>query len=358
LDMKLLDALGISLAAMAAVSVGIFVFATRGEGISIRVDDRHVRTVKGEEYETLVEVQSRGTGWIGSVPTTFSVATGNLLKAEPLPDGKTTRLRFLGRYAGRSRSLRVRISLTDPLRLFRRPDKVEETEMVLDTLPLSLIAPLAPRRLKIFGFGERPTGYPGQGQELYGLGAYSYGVETKDIVWRRVAKSADDTLVARVREASVKDVVRIGVVRFAERDDQQRAAWTDMLCEALGALGRDVLETRSRPMLIYDSANGEDARSRGRTSLLARNVDELAEAVMSCSTTTGSRDVEEVVRESDVVVTGVLELEDEAAATLVSRRPLLLIQEKASPTAALAEGSVMWTGKEDLFPLIRKTLER
>lgn len=361
LDIKLLQVLGASLVAMAVISVCIFELSTRGGSVRVSSEGGHVRLMKGEEYETVLAVESRGNGWIGSTTTGFDVATGQLVSAEPLPDGMRVRLRFLGKYAGRSEGVRVAISLTDPLRLFNRLDQTVTTQLVLDTMPLSLLAPQLQRRLKVIGYGEQTSGYSGQGQELYKLDDYNPGY-TKDIAWRRVAESPDEALVARVREANVTDAVRVGVVRFAERGKDERAAWTDMLCEALGEVGREVLETGAATILLYHAPPGggarEEERLRGMTSIASEDIDELAEAVMSCSVAPDSRDVESVVAESDLVVTGFRELEDEGMATVIARKPLLLVYEKTSRPPAFADKAVIWTGKEDLLPLIRKTLER
>ncbi len=282
------------------------------------------------------------------------------MKIEPLGEGRM-RLTFLGKYAGRSEGVKVGISLTDPLKLLKRLDQVVYSDFVLDTLPLSLVTPVIPRRLTVFGFGEQPTGYPGPGQELYGLDEYSTGMDTKDIIWKRVAKSADETLMARVREASVRDVVRVGVVQFAERGDE-RAAWVDMLCEALGQVGKEVFEMGASVTIHYHSTHvsgkSEEERLLGMTHIRARDISEMADAVMSCSVASSSREIEEVVSNSDFVVTGLRELEDEKMAAVIAEKPLLLIYEDASPSAAFTDRAVIWTGNENLFPLIRKMLER
>jgi hypothetical protein len=367
LDMRMLQVLGVSLAAMALVSVAIFELATRGGKVTAASEGGHVRIMKGEQYEVVLAFESRGSGWIGSTPTTFDTETGQLSKVELLSDGMRIRLRFLGRYAGRSQGIKVGVSFTDPLRLFNRLDHLVSTELVLDTMPLSLLAPEVERRLKVIGYGEQSTGYAGQGQELYKLDEYNPGY-TRDIVWRRVAESTDEALVARVREANVRDILRLGVVRFAKRTSDERASWTDKLCEAIGEVGREVLETGAGLVLLYrqgppsgggrvEGSSGEE-RLRGMTGMVAEDIDELAEAVMSCSVAEGSQDVESVVLESDLVVTGLRELEDEGMARVLAQKPLLLVYEEASPPPAFAERSVIWTGGEDLLPLIRKTLER
>jgi hypothetical protein len=360
-----MQVLGISLAVMAVLSVLIFELAIKG-GVRIEMESGHVRTIKGEEYETTLAIRSSGTDWVGSIPTTFKIDTGQLMRVEQLSEGKV-RLHFLGKYAGRTDGVKVGISLTDPLRLMRSLDELRHTDFVLDTLPLSLLTPVAPRRLTVFGFGEQPTGYPGPGQELYGLDEYQSSMDTKDIIWKRVAKAPDEKLIARVREASVREVVRVGVVQFAERAEN-RAAWVDMLCEALGQVGKEVFEMGASVVIQYNSSRLTGVRSgrelegeriMGMTQMTATELNELAEAVMSCSVAPASRDIEAVISNSDFVVTGLRELEDEKMAMIIAEKPLLLIYEQqAAPSAAFTDRAVIWTGNENLFPLIRKMLER
>jgi hypothetical protein len=94
-----MEVLGISLAVMGVISVAIFEFETEG-GVSVSIEGGHVKTFKGEEYETVLTIESRATDWIGSMPPTVKIETGKLMKTEPLEEGKI-RLRFLGTYAGR-----------------------------------------------------------------------------------------------------------------------------------------------------------------------------------------------------------------------------------------------------------------
>ena len=89
--------LGVTLAVMGVISVAIFKFAIKG-GVTVSMDRAHVRTIKGEEYETIVKIESRGTDWIGSIPTTFAIETGQLIKTEPLGEGRI-KLRFFGKYS-------------------------------------------------------------------------------------------------------------------------------------------------------------------------------------------------------------------------------------------------------------------
>jgi hypothetical protein len=355
--------LGISLAAMGVISVAIFQFAIE-RGVSVSMEGGHVKTFKGEEYDTVLTIESRAVDWIAWMPPTVRIETGQLVKTEPLEEGRV-RLRFLGTYAGRSEDVEVGISLTDPLKLLKRLEQVVYGDFMLDTLPLSLLASAVPRRLTIFGFGDHPTGYPGPGHELYGLDEYHSG-DTKDIIWKRVAKSPDETLTARVREANVREFVKVGVVHFAERGEG-RAAWIDLVCEALGYIGKEVFGMGATLTILYLSppkAEGrgpwEDGEGRqvALTQARATDVIELAEAVMSCSIASGSREIEGVVTNSDLVITGLEELEDQKMAKLISQKPVLLISEEAHPPSTFADRAVIYSGRENLFPLIRKILER
>ena len=364
LNIRLMVVLGITLAVMGVISVAIFRFATGGS-VTASMEGGHIKAFKGEEYETVLVVASRATDWIGTTPPTVRIETGKLIKAEPLAEGRT-RLRFLGTYAGRSERVEVEISLTDPLRLLERLYQVAYSELMVDTLPLSLLAPAAPRKLAIFGFGDQATGFPGPGHELYGMDEYHSG-DTKDIIWKRVAKSPDEVLIARVREANVREVLKVGVVQFVERGEDH-APWIDLLSEALGRIGKEVFEIGATLMVLYDSppkterAGGrgddeEEARS-GPKQARASDILELAEAVMSCSVASRSTEIETVVRNCDFVITGLRELEDERMARLIAEKPMLLISEQSSPPSTFADRSVIYSGKEDLFPLVRKILER
>ena len=90
----------------------------------------------------------------------------------------------------------------------------------------------------------------------------------------------------------------------------------------------------------------------------ATDIIELAEAVMSCSVASPSREIDRIVRASDLVITGLKELEDEKMAKFIFRKPVLLISEKAHDPSTFTQDSMIYSGKENLFPLIRKILER
>lgn len=348
-----MDVLGISLATVALLSLVIFQLGIKG-GVSVEMTDGHVKTFKGQEYTTELVVRSVGAGWTGSTPTRFEVESGQSIGIERLSEEKV-RLHFLGKYAGRVEGIKVGIDLTDPLMLMSRVDEIRKTGFILDTYPLSLARVLPPRRVTIFGSGDQPTGYAGAGQELYGLEEYQSNMETKDILWKRVAKTPEERLISRLREATVRDVLRIGVMQFAERKGDAKEVWIDSLCEALGLVGREVFEIGASVTILFDSRRG--ATAAPIRMLDASETVELAEAVMSCSVAPRSRDIEAVVANSDLLVTGLLELGDERVAKVARGKRLLLINEKAPGSPTMPDGATLWTGTENLFPLVRKMLE-
>jgi uncharacterized protein (DUF58 family) len=346
LDLRLMDILGLSLAAMAVVSTAVYAFAGEKK-VEITTDKRHVRVFKEEESEVVLGFEPVG-GWAGLRLVSYGFDNVQVTETEPLPGGKV-RLRFIGRYAGRSEGLKVRLAAADPLGLFQTSSELLYEDLVLDVLPRSLLALVVPMTVPAFGLGERSSGYPGPGQELYGLDSYHPSTGAKDIIWKRAARSPGEDLVERVRESNSKESVKVGVVRVVERGEDGRR-WTDALCEGLASIGKEVLQMNMRLTILHPS-DGGPVESR------ISDLDGLAEAVMSCSAAPASADLFEVVRRSDLIVTGLRELEDERIARAISAKPLLLISEEASPVA-LGGRSVVYSGSESFLPLLRRMLER
>jgi uncharacterized protein (DUF58 family) len=357
----MMQALGICLVAMAMISVAIFEYVLKG-GIKTMMQRGRVTITKGEESGALLTIQYRGAGWIDTDLTTFETEAGQQMQIESLSEGKT-RLRFLGKYAGRIEGVKLRITLTDPLNLEDRLVEVVHRAFVLDTLPASLFASTVPKQQRVYGYGEQPTGYSGSGQELYGLEEYNAGTDIKNIIWRRVAKSPDESLIASVREASVRDVVNVGVVQFADRGEDE-VAWIDQLCEALGQVGTEVLAMGPSVTIYFNSprkteaaregSENEEEPLQGMTSFRATDVIGLSEAVMSCSVASPSRDIKEVVANSDLVVTGLKELGDSEMAMLIAQKPLLVIPDKAFISPRFMERAVIWSEKQSLLSTLQR----
>lgn len=339
------------MAVMGVASLALLTYASRAN-VEVVMENPWVRAFKGEESSAVIVVRTSARRWLGSQVISFSVGNAQVTGSESLgPD--RVRLRFVGRYAGRSTAVRAKVALSDPLRLYLRLRQVDYSEFQLDILPDSLLAPARQRRLPIASLGELPAGSPGTGQELYALGVYHPSTDTKDIIWRRVARATDDALVARVRESNVKDVVRVVILQAAEREGEVWSAWMDLVCEGLASLGKEILQIGASLQIVYSLADG------GLVTKEVRGLDDLAEALMVYSTTRRSPEGggEEILGRSDFMVTGLLELEDPRIAAFVLNRPALLISERASPVS-LGNRSTIFSGRENLLPFMRKIMER
>ncbi len=351
LNLRLMEVLGLALAVMAVISIGVLALAERG--ITITIEEDHLRIFKGEESSVSLGFESRGSAWIGFRMTSCYLGDIQASQSRPMAGDKIL-MSFAGKYAARSRGLRIQSTMSDTLGLLQMEDEVVDDGLVLDVLPRSLLTLVVSKTASTFGLGERPAGYPGQGQELYALDYYHSSTDAKDIIWKRVAKSSSETLVERIREANVKESVKLGIVQLAERKGEDRQKWIDMLCEGLSSVGKEVLKMGTRLTVIYRSGD----------SLVAKRVsslEELAEVVMSYSMAPPSIEVADIVRRSDLVVTGFRELETEGMAAALSAKPVLLISEGATvsaPPVRLGKRSVVYSGRENFLPLLRRVLER
>ncbi len=332
---------------MGLISVGLLAFGSEAN-VAITVEEDQVRIFKGEESHLSIGLGSRSSRWNGFQVISCDFPNGQATRTESETGGRIL-FSFKGRYAARSQGLRIRYGMSDALGLFQITDDLVAGDIILDVLPRSLLALVVSKTVPSFGLGERPAGYPGPGQELYGLDYYHPSTDAKNIIWKRVAKSPGEALVERVRESNLKDSVRIGVIQLVERTGEERQRWIDLLCEALASVGKEALEMRVRLTLLYPSG----------ASLVIKpvsNVDELAEALMTYSTEQPSSEIADVIRRSDLVVAGVRELESAGIAGALSTKPLLLISETGSPSSAPGRRSLVYSGRENFLPLLRRVL--
>lgn len=336
---------------MAVISAGALAFSSEGRfNIALRGD--HFRVFKAEESAVSFGVESRGSRWVGL--RLMSCSMGDVPASTVQTGDDKVRLTFAGKYAARSSGLRIRFAKSDRLGLLQFESEVTRGDLVLDVLPRSLIALDVSRTVPTTGYGERPARYPGQGQEVYALDYYHPSTDAKDIIWKRVAKSPDEMLVERIREANIKDSLSLGVVQLADRTGEDRQKWIDALCEALASVGKEVIKMGVKLTVVY--------RSGG--SLAAKRVSdlgELAEVVMDCSTATASPEVVEVLRRSELLVTGLRELDSDRMRAALATRPVLLVPESSSPRmspVSLGKRAVVYSGRGNFLPLLRRVLEK
>src|SRR2546426_1081849 len=122
------------------------------------------------------------------------------------------------RYAGRYRGLGAKYELNDPLGIFGEFGEAEFEDFTIDVLPLALLAPARSVVIPAVTMGEKPAGRRGAAQELYAIDEYHPFAETKEILWKRAgARTPDERLLIRVREANVPRALKIGLLEAVER---------------------------------------------------------------------------------------------------------------------------------------------
>ena len=145
-------------------------------------------------------------------------------------------------------------------------------------------------------------------------------------------------------------VIRVGLLDVLQRG-AERLAWMDLLCEGVGLLGKELIDIGSSVEVVYESSSGLIAHR-------APSLQELADALMSFSGSVSSAQfTTELIEQADIVVTGLKELEMPEIARGLSGKPSLLIHERASPIS-LGEHSVIFSGRESVFPLVARVVER
>ncbi len=330
---------------MAVVTTFFLFLATRDVG-KPALEENHLKGFKGDTLSTTARLGPRRLGWVSV--RVYSAVAGSEEATVAVQDGMIT-LPFETRYAGRLRGMRLRLEFSDPLQLFSRVHEISYEDFTLDVLPLSLLRPPSARRYAMLTLGEEPAGAPGRGQELFNIDEYQPFSDTKNIIWKRVAKSADQSLFIRIRESNVPSVIRVGLLDAVRRDE--RVGWVDLFCEGVGLLGKELIDLGCRLEVSYGSPSG-------LTVCQVSDLQDLAEALLSFSSSaSGAQFADQLIDRSDVVVTGLREVEEPEIARTLSRKPSMLIHERASPMY-IGERSVIFSGRESIFPLIARVVER
>ena len=226
----------------------------------------------------------------------------------------------------------------DTLNLFTQLSHETKADVVVDSLPRSLLTSIRTPVLSPLVLGESPAGRPGRGQEFYGVDEYSYGSESRDIMWKRAARHPESPLLVKVRESNIPSMTTI---RVSSSEGVESPVLTDLLCEALGLLGRGVLGIGVALLLLAPNGRKHAVGDDG----------ELADAIMEISSELGSRD-EGANGEAPVDVSVNVGLE---GAESDDSRPTVVISEHP-----VAGGRLVfpYTGAEDLTQVISLGMAR
>ncbi len=331
---------------MTLISLAILIAGSRRANVSIEAS--HLRVFKFDRLELPLRMKSRSARWLQV--RILRAQTMDGLDIGETEEPELMRLSLTPKLAGRFRGIGLTLEFGDPLRLFSRVTEQSYDSPVIDVLPISLRVPAPRISPRMLSTGEVPAGSPGQGQELYSVDALRGTAETRDILWKRVARSPSQDFFVKVRESNLPETIRVSLVQTVDRG-QDRFSWIDLTCEGLGKVGNHLLEMGATLRISFSSG--------GRVSTEEVVApDELAAAMMNFTVSQPeAANARQLVLDSDLVIMGIKELENPEVAKLAARKPSLLILEDAHPTF-LGVRSLIFSGKENVVPLILRVVER
>jgi uncharacterized protein (DUF58 family) len=338
--------LGFSLSVMAAISA--FVLSVSSWMTEASVEPSRVRTFKHQQSSAQLTFRTRGSRWahLNSIALRTPFGLEGSIKQLHSTSAELT---LEPAYAGRFDRIVVKVSTTDVLGLYLREEEVPLPGFVVESLPLALLAEARPVPIFPLVVGENPAGRSGTGQELYSIEQYQPSLDTRDILWKRVARATDASIPVRIREANVRKTVSIGVAVECE-SEVERAKRMDLVFEAIAQVGTKLLLART----VVDVLLLEEGLTFGaRASSLAG----LADATAGAWRRVGDGNLQSLIRSSDMIIVGPKELNASVRLLLSSAMPILLVSEQPLTSGAQRATSI-FTGVEDLTALAVAVLER
>lgn len=343
-------ALSLSLAIMAAISL---ILMRRGIGtVSLSVDPHHVNVFKGHSISTVVSIRSPRASLARVSRVEFIGPFGMVGILGKLDRGRAE-LSLTPSYAGEFSGSRIVVTLSDVLGLYSHM-RVFDLDLTVDSLPISLLLPESPMQVSTAVHGDVSTGGRGSGQELYAVESYSPGSDAKDVMWKRLARSEDEKMHVRVREATSKAVVVLLYVTKRGPDPRTAVVRMDMASEAVAQVGRRLVSLGVSVEVAHQSDAG---LSVGRASSEHELVGAIAEGLWRNGAGSDAGSSGSFLAPSDLLMVGQEMLEDERVARwLEERMPVLLLSGEASHTWS---GTPIFTfsGGEDLSQLTEVLLE-
>jgi uncharacterized protein (DUF58 family) len=330
---------------MAGISLLLLASRIRSSGVS--VEPLHLKAFKRETRSAVLRVGSLGSSFARVSSVTILNPFGLDCEVGKLERG-AAELAFTPRYAGVFRGIRAVVSVTDSLGLFAETQEVE-LEMTVEALPRSLLLADVPMLLSSMVQGDVPTGGRGSGQEMYAIESYSPGSDARDMMWKRVARSGDETMLVRVREASAKAAVGI-LLRLGAESPEERVRRVDLASEAIAQLGKKLVSLGVTVELAC-------SREKGLTAADATDITSLAAAIIRVwSAQPEDADLDVATARADLLVLDSEQLADESARRFLGQKPLLLISETPG-TQGSGGKTFVFSGAEDLMPLAEALLE-
>ncbi|MGI0079552.1 MAG: hypothetical protein ACRECH_08005 [Nitrososphaerales archaeon] len=355
-DIKSMIALAFALAIAALISYLVLASITITT-TKIVITPERTRLFKGDEFPATIQVIFKRARWVTTHLSSLGLPYGMIAKAQEMREGLIEVL-IKSPYAGLFSGVQIRLELLDTLGLFSKELKTADAKFTLESMPLSILARVPAMRALPLSIGDRSARSRGSSLELYSLDEYRPFSETKNLLWKKIARMPDEKLIVRVRDAMIPKIVRIGLVESVERIPSMKLRFMDLFCEGMGALCNNLFAIGSSVEILSST---QDAMG-GVEPFLILNIEQLMDVLIKTLSQNAdpkdTRRLTEVIARSDIVVSGLLELEDEYLATAISKKPSLLIQDEGVHPAVVGEQAIVYSGIEDVRKLVSKVVER
>lgn len=347
-------ALSLTLCAI-AVTTFLMVSSITSFNTKVVIEPAQIRSFKGEERSTKIVLIFKRARWINvnlsSVRAPFGVEA--IFESQRGIAKVSLRSRYSGSFSG----MTLQFEVIDILNLFSKQIQTVYADFIFESLPLSILTPIPRSRPMPLALGDRSGRSPGSSLELYALDEYQPFTETKNVMWKRVARMPDEKLIVRIRDSSIPKIVMIGFVQTKRRYDEGRLEWMDLTCEAIGMMGNSLIAAGCTIEMLRASQDAEHISSDEISDL-----DGLSDAIMHLSSppsfSEDRKEIFEILANSDIVVCGMRELEDKELSLPISKKPTLAIFEERASPVFIGQQTMIFTGVEDVRKLVSKVLER
>lgn len=332
---------------LVALSSLMIVVTLPNSSLRFSVDKQRKRSFKGHGLASELKV---GKVPRGGLPKLVLEEIPEGIEADLEGSGSSYILSVSSKFAGAFTGVKVKVGIGDPLDVFNRYE-VRAVETIYEFLPTVLVEVREPMLVSAAMLGDYPAGRTGYGQEFYSAEEYNLSHSSKDIMWKRLAKSSNDALLARVGEANIPENLTVYFIEQRGAAKRRIPSWMNLASEAVARVGVPVVLIGSTLRLVHTLGD--------RTTVSeARSLTELADVVMTLWRDDAPiRLHRHEPDQADIVVVGQDELASEETASLITRKPAVVLS-WGQTKAAVGPGIVNFSGTEDISRLVVGVLSR
>jgi hypothetical protein len=316
-----------------------------GQYTSLRMEPQRFSDFKGRSFEARLSFEGRKRGAVLTV-SRITAQPGVDAAIKPRADGTFT-VSLRTKYAGRFNILSATVRVSDAMGIFFSEEEVKFKDFVLDSLPTSLLQRPRPLPMAAISVGEAPSGSRGSAQEFYAIEDYDASSDPRGILWKRVAESPTEKLVARVGESNIPKALTVAVVETTDRFETQ--PWfMDLVSEALALMGREAVEY-GITLHVFSEIKGLAWAAEART------VSQVASCTLGIWTQGRRSPVGNELPWPDLVITGVEDADDPRVSGLVANRPAVVVT-SGRPAKKLGRKAMLYSGSEDVGRVLQSVL--